>query len=298
MSAKQPNAAIGCMRRTELRPACLTESANVRLFLITSAVLFLALILFLPLVLVFAQAFQHGGRAYLAAIANPYTLSAARLTILAAAVAVPLNTLFGVALAWAVTKHNFIGKNLLVSLIDLPFAVSTVIAGMMFVLLFSPNFGLLFGPELFARDIRIIFALPGMILATVFVTIPFVARGLIPVMQAQGNQEEEAAVSLGANWWQLFWRVTFPKIKWGLFYSVILSSARAVGEFGATSVVSGRIRGVTNTLPLHVEDLYNEFQFVAAFAVSSLLVLVALLTLLAQYLMGRKQTLMQSEEGS
>jgi sulfate/thiosulfate transport system permease protein len=260
----------------------LTEPRFVRLLLIGLALAFLAFFLVVPLVLVSAKAFADGFAAYLAAVREPVALSAVRLTLLAAACAVPVNLLFGLAAAWAIAKFRFAGKNVLITLIDLPFAVSPVIAGMIFVLLFGAR-GLL-GPFLTQHDVKIIFALPGIILATIFVTSPMIARELIPLMQAQGNDEEEAAVTLGASGWQTFRRISLPKIKWGLLYGVILCNARAMGEFGAVSVVSGHIRGLTDTLPLHVEILYNEYQFTAAFAVASLLTLLALATLLLKTL--------------
>jgi sulfate transport system permease protein len=238
------------------------------------------LFLFLPLTAVFVYAFEKGVGAYLDAIREPAALSAVKLTLLTAAVSVFLNLIFGVAAAWAIAKFEFVGKNFLITLIDLPFAVSPVISGLIFVLLFGAH-GLV-GPRLIEHGVKIIFAAPGIVLATVFVTFPFVARELIPLMQAQGAEEEEAALVLGANGWQTFFRVTLPNIKWGLLYGVILCSARAMGEFGAVSVVSGHIRGLTNTLPLHVEILYNEYNFAAAFAVASVLALLALVTLAAK----------------
>ncbi|MEI7027947.1 sulfate ABC transporter permease subunit CysW [Paenibacillus sp. y28] len=265
------------------RPRHITESRGIQWVLIGIALLFLAVVLILPLGVVFTQAFRKGAEVYLAAITEKEALSAVRLTLLTAAIAVPLNTVFGVAAAWAVTKFNFRGKNFLITLIDLPFAISPIISGLVFVLLFgSRGF---FGTWLIAHDIRIVFALPGIVLATIFVTFPFVARELIPVMQAQGSQEEEAAASMGAGGWRIFWRITLPNIKWALLYGVILCNARAMGEFGAVSVVSGHIRGETNTLPLHVEILYNEYQFAASFAAASLLVLVAVVTLIIKHLM-------------
>ena len=252
-------------------------SAPVRWLLIGLALLALGLFLLLPLLAVFVEALRRGTDVVCAALVSPSALSAVRLTLTAAAVSVPLNTVFGVAAAWAVTKHQFRGRALLLSLIDLPFAVSPVIAGLVWVLLFGAKGW--FGPWLAAHDIRIIFELPGIILATVFVTFPFVARELIPLMEAQGNDQELAAVTLGASGWQMFRRVTLPNIKWGLLYGVLLCNARAMGEFGAVSVVSGHIRGKTNTLPLHIEVLYNEYQFSAAFACATLLGLLALLTL-------------------
>jgi sulfate transport system permease protein len=259
------------------RSGALAESRAVRWLLTGLALAFLAFFLVVPLALVFAKALAEGAGAYLAAIREPYARSAVELTLLAAACAVPANLLFGLAASWAIAKFPFRGKNVLITLIDLPFAVSPVIAGMIFVLLFGAR-GLL-GPWLQAHDWKIVFALPGIVLATIFVTSPLIARELIPILQAQGNDEEEAALTLGASGWQTFRRVSLPKLKWGLLYGVILCNARAMGEFGAVSVVSGHIRGLTNTLPLHVEILYNEYQFTAAFAVASLLTLLALVTL-------------------
>jgi len=253
------------------------ESRLVRWTLTGVALAFLALTLVLPLVLVFVQALAKGLPAYWEAIREPDALSAARLTLLIASIAVPVNLIFGVAAAWCISKFEFPGKHLLVTLIDLPFAVSPVISGMIFVLLFGAHGW--FGAWLDEHDIKIIFAVPGMVLATTFVTAPFVARELIPLMQEQGTEEEEAAIVLGAGGWQTFRRVTLPNIKWGLLYGLILCNARAMGEFGAVSVVSGHIRGETNTLPLHVEILYNEYAFAASFAVASVLSLLALVTL-------------------
>lgn len=253
------------------------EPAAVRWLLISTAALFLGLFLFLPLAAVFVSAFAKGLAAYGNSFRQPDTLAAIRLTLLTAVIAVPLNLVFGVAAAWAIGKFEFVGKSLLITLIDLPFSVSPVVSGLIYVLLFGLQG--FFGPWLVAHDIRIIFAVPGIVLATIFVTFPFVARELIPLMQAQGNEEEEAALTLGASGWQTFLRVTLPNIKWGLLYGVILCNARAMGEFGAVSVVSGHIRGLTNTVPLHIEILYNEYQFVPAFAVASLLALLALVTL-------------------
>jgi len=257
-----------------------TEPRLVRWILIAVAALFLGLFLFLPLVVVFASAFAKGVGAYCAGFREPDALAAIRLTLLAAGIAVPLNLVFGVAAAWSIAKFEFVGKSLLITLIDLPFSVSPVVSGLIYVLLFGLQ-GLL-GPWLAAHDIKIIFAVPGIVLATIFVTFPFVARELIPLIQAQGSEEEEAALTLGASGWQTFRRVTLPNVKWGLLYGVILCNARAMGEFGAVSVVSGHIRGLTNTMPLHIEILYNEYQFVAAFAVASLLALLALVTLVAK----------------
>ncbi len=253
------------------------EPGAVRWALIATMVAFLSLFLFLPLGMVFATAFKNGMHAYFDAFRDEDALSAIGLTLLAAGIAVPLNTAFGVAAAWAVAKFQFVGKSLLVTLIDLPFSVSPVVSGLIYVLIFGLQ-GIL-GPWLAEHDIKIIFAVPGIVLATVFVTFPFVARELIPLIQTQGNDEEEAALTLGASGWQAFLRVTLPNIKWGLLYGVILCNARAMGEFGAVSVVSGHIRGLTNTMPLHIEILYNEYQYVAAFAVASLLALLALATL-------------------
>lgn len=262
------------------RPQHIDESAPVRWLLIGIAMLFLAFIVVLPLASVFIEAFKKGVGVYIDSITEPDALSALRLTLLVAVIAVPINTVFGVAAAWAISKFRFRGKHILITLIDLPFAVSPVISGLIYVLMFGAQ-GFL-GPWLDERGIQIIFALPGIVLATVFVTVPFVARELIPLMQAQGVQEEEAAASLGAKGWQIFWKVTLPNIKWGLLYGVILCNARAMGEFGAVSVVSGHIRGETNTLPLHIEILYNEYQFSASFAVASLLVMLAVLTLVVK----------------
>jgi len=259
------------------RTRALSEPRLVQWLLIGTALIFLGFFLFVPLLLVFVRAFGEGLSAYWAAVKDPIATSAIRLTLLIASIAVPMNLLFGLAAAWAVTKFRFRGKNLLVTLIDLPFAVSPVVSGMIYVLMFGAH-GLI-GPWLQAHDIKIIFAVPGIVLATMFVTSPLVARELIPLMQGQGNDEEEAALTLGASGWQTFRRVSLPKIRWGLLYGIVLCNARAMGEFGAVSVVSGHIRGLTNTLPLHVEILYNEYQFAAAFAVASLLTLLALVTL-------------------
>jgi sulfate transport system permease protein len=256
------------------------DPAPVRWLLIGVALLFLGLMLFVPLAAVFWEALRKGFGPYLQALAEPDAVSAIRLTLLTAAIAVPCNLVFGVAAAWAIAKFEFRGKNVLITLIDLPFAVSPVVSGLIYVLLFGAQGW--FGPWLQEHDIRIIFAVPGIVLATIFVTFPFVARELIPLMQAQGTEEEESAIVLGASGWQTFWKVTLPNIKWGLLYGVILCNARAMGEFGAVSVVSGHIRGMTNTMPLHVEILYNEYNFVAAFAVASLLALLALVTLVVK----------------
>ena len=248
-----------------------------RLLLIGVALLFLGLFLLMPLLVVFVQALAKGLGAYFAAISDPVAWSAVRLTLTVAAIAVPCNLVFGVTAAWAIAKFEFRGKSTLITLIDLPFAVSPVIAGLVFVLLFGSHGW--FGGYMRMHHLRVVFAVPGIVLATIFVTFPFIARELIPIMQAQGKDDEETALSLGATGWQTFWRVTLPNIRWGLLYGVLLCNARAMGEFGAVSVVSGHIRGLTNTTPLHVEILYNEYNYTAAFAVASLLALLALLTL-------------------
>ena len=258
------------------------ESPWIKWLLISLTLGFLTLFLFVPLAAIFTEALRKGFAAYLASFDDPAALAAIKLTLLIAAIAVPLNLVFGLAAAWAIAKFNFTGKNLLITLIDLPFAVSPVISGLIYVLLFGMQGWL--GPWLSEHDFKVIFAVPGIVLATVFVTFPFVARELIPLMQEQGSEEEQAALVLGANGWQTFWRVTLPNVKWALLYGVILCNARAMGEFGAVSVVSGHIRGKTNTIPLHVEILYNEYNFVAAFAVASLLAILALLTLAAKSL--------------
>ncbi len=254
-----------------------TEPKLIRTLLIGTALVFLTLFLFVPLVAVFFEALKKGFGPYWAALAEPDALAAIKLTLITAAIAVPLNLVFGVSAAWAIAKFQFRGKQFLITLIDLPFSVSPVIAGLIYVLIFGAQGW--FGSYLSDNDIKIIFAVPGIVLATIFVTFPFVARELIPLMEAQGSDEEEAARVLGANGFQIFWKVTLPNIKWGLLYGVILCNARAMGEFGAVSVVSGHIRGLTNTLPLHVEILYNEYNFTAAFATASLLALLALVTL-------------------
>lgn len=258
-------------------PGPITEPKWVRALLISVALGFMVLFLVLPLAAVFTEALRKGWEAYWQAVTHPDALAAIRLTFITAMVAVPLNLVFGVAAAWAIAKYEFKGKSFLITLVDLPFSVSPVVAGLIYVLVFGAQGWL--GPWLAEHDIKIIFAVPGIILATIFVTFPFIARELIPLMQAQGNDEEQAAVVLGASGWQTFWYVTLPNVKWGLIYGVILCNARAMGEFGAVSVVSGHIRGQTNTMPLQVEILYNEYQSVAAFAVASLLALLALVTL-------------------
>ncbi len=256
------------------------ESPVVKVVLITTLVIFFALFLVLPLFVVFQEAFSKGVETFIKTFEDRATAHAVKLTLIVAAIAVPLNTIFGLAAAWAMTRFQFRGRALLTSLIDLPLWVSPVIGGLIYVLVFGA--GGWFGPWLRANDIQIIFALPGLVIATIFVTFPFVARGLIPLMQAQGHKEEEAAMTLGASGWQIFWRVTLPKIKWGLLYGVILCNARAMGEFGAVSVVSGHIRNKTNTMPLHIEILYNEYQIAAAFAVASVLSVLALVTLVVK----------------
>lgn len=258
----------------------------LKIVLIAIACGFIGLFLVLPLVVVFTEAFRDGVAAYVRSVREPAAWQAIKLTLITTAIAVPLNLVFGLAASWAITKFEFRGKSVLITLIDLPFAVSPVISGLIYVLLFGMQGWL--GPWLSRHNIQIIFAVPGIVLATVFVTFPFVARELIPLMQEQGKDEEQAAISLGAGGWQTFWRVTLPNIKWGLLYGVILCNARAMGEFGAVSVVSGHIRGKTNTIPLHVEILYNEYNFAAAFAVASLLTLLALVTLAAKSLLARR----------
>ncbi len=265
------------LQMTLARATATTERRPVQVALIAAGVLFLVFFLLLPLAVVFGEAFSRGWLAYASAIWEPDALAALRLTLLTAAVAVPLNVAFGLAASWAIAKFNFRGRSLLITLIDLPFSVSPVISGLIYVLVFGMQGWL--GPWLEAHDIKIIFAVPGIILATVFVTFPFVARELIPLMEQQGTEEEEAAVVLGASGWRTFWSVTLPNVKWGVLYGVLLCNARAMGEFGAVSVVSGHIRGLTNTLPLHIEILYNEYQFVGAFATASLLACLALVTL-------------------
>jgi sulfate/thiosulfate transport system permease protein len=276
--------------RFESNPAT-RESRAVKWTILALGLTFFALFLLMPLAAVFAEALRKGVAVYFAALTEPDAVSALVLTLTAALIAVPLNLVFGIWAAWLVTKFDFRGKSFLVTLIDLPFSVSPVVAGLIYVLMFGAQGW--FGPWMQAHDLKIIFAVPGIVLATVFVTFPFVARELIPLMEAQGREEEEAATVLGASGWQTFWHVTLPNVKWGLLYGVILCNARAMGEFGAVSVVSGHIRGLTNTLPLHVEILYNEYQFAAAFAVASLLALLALVTLglkkLVEWQQGRSR---------
>ena len=262
------------------------EPVVVRGLLIGVALIFLGVFLLVPLAAVFTEAFRKGAQVYFAALTEPDALSAIQLTVLVAAIAVPANLIFGIAAAWTIAKFEFKGKSVLITLIDLPFAVSPVVSGLIYVLMFGLQGW--FGPWLQAHDIKFIFAVPGIVLATIFVTFPFVARELIPLMQAQGSEEEEAARVLGASGWQMLWRVTLPNIKWGLLYGVILCNARAMGEFGAVSVVSGHIRGATNTMPLYVEILYNEYHFAAAFAVASLLASLALVTLVLKSLLERR----------
>ena len=263
------------LRRTS---SAISEGATVRRICIGLAVLFLGLFLLVPLVAIFYEALGEGISAYLNSFTDEYALAAIRLTLLVALICVPLNTLFGVCAAWAITKYDFRGKSLLTTLIDLPFAVSPVVAGLLFILIFGAHGWL--GPWLESRDIRVIFALPGIVLATLFITFPFVARELIPIMQARGRDDEYVALTLGANGWQTFWRVTLPNVKWGLFYGVILCNARSMGEFGAVAVVSGNIKGLTSTMPLYIETLYLEYASVPAFALSSVLTILALVTLL------------------
>ena len=260
-----------------------TESRRWRFILMAVALGYLAFFLILPLVAVFTEASRKGAGPFFAALADPEALSAIYLTLFVAAIAVPLNLVFGIAAAWAIAKYEFKGKALLTTLIDLPFSVSPVISGLVFVLLFGS--GSLLGPFLKSYGVQVLFAVPGIVLATIFVTFPFIARELIPLMQEQGTTDEEAALSLGANGWQTFWHVTLPNIKWGLLYGVLLCNARAMGEFGAVSVVSGHIRGLTNTMPLHIEILYNEYNFVGAFAVATLLAVLALVTLILKTLL-------------
>lgn len=273
-------------RKTGSAQAATSEAAWVRISLISTALIFLALFLFLPLLIVFKEAFAKGLDVYLASVSEPAAAHAIKLTLIAAAIAVPCNVIFGLAAAWAIAKFDFRGKQFVITLIDLPFAVSPVIAGLIYMLLFGRQG--FFGPWLGEHDIQIMFAVPGIVLATIFITFPFVARELIPLMQEQGKEQEEAAITLGANGWKMFWRVTLPSVKWALLYGMILCNARAMGEFGAVSVVSGKIREQTNTLPLHIEILYNEYQFAAAFAVASLLALLALVTLVLKSLLEWK----------
>jgi sulfate transport system permease protein len=285
VSAGLPASAVAGIAPARLRGAT-TEPRWVQILLIGVALGFMSIFLFVPLVSVFVEAFRKGWALALAAITEDDALAAVRLTLLAASISVPLNLVFGVLAAWVIAKFDFHGKSVLLTLIDLPFAVSPVIAGLIYVLVFGLQGW--FGEWLQAENVKIIFAVPGIVLATVFITFPFVARELIPLMQVQGLEQEEAARVLGANGWQVFWRVTLPNIRWALLYGVILCNARAMGEFGAVSVVSGHIRGLTNTMPLHIEIAYNEYQFVAAFAVASLLAALALVSLVAKYLVEQR----------
>lgn len=273
-------------KKTIAAPKATSEALWVKIILISIAMTFLALFLVLPLVVVFKESFAKGAGVYLAAITEPAAAHAIKLTLIAAAIAVPCNLIFGLAAAWAIAKFDFRGKQFVITLIDLPFAVSPVIAGLIYMLLFGRQG--FFGGWLNEHDVQIMFAVPGIVLATIFVTFPFIARELIPLMQEQGKEQEEAAITLGASGWKMFWRVTLPSVKWALLYGMILCNARAMGEFGAVSVVSGKIREQTNTLPLHIEILYNEYQFAAAFAVSSLLALLALVTLVLKSLLEWK----------
>jgi len=266
----------------------------IKTVLLVVAISFLVIFLLVPLITVFASAFQKGLGAYFATFSDPAAFAAIQLTLLVAGIAVPANLIFGVSAAWAIAKFDFPGKSLLITLIDLPFAVSPVVSGLIYVLVFGSQGWL--GPALHDYNIRIIFAVPGIVLATIFVTFPFVARELIPIMQAQGSEEEQAAISLGASGWQTFWRVTLPSVRWGLIYGVILCNARAMGEFGAVSVVSGHIRGMTNTIPLHVEILYNEYNFVGAFAMASLLACLALVTLVIKSLVEWRMHVQEKSE--
>lgn len=286
-----PSPAPNPLRR---RPT--TEPAPVRWILTCGALLFLTVFLVIPLAAVFVQAFSKGIGYYLHTLADPLTLSAIKLTCIAVGISVPLNCVFGLAAAWAIAKFDFFGKNILITLIDLPFCVSPVIAGFIYILVFGAQGW--FGPWLLDHGVRIIFAVPGIVLATIFVTFPFVARELIPLMQSQGRAEEEAARTLGAGGWQTFWRVTLPNIKWGLLYGVILCNARALGEFGAVSVVSGHIEGATNTMTLHVQDLYDNYDQTGAFAVASVLTFLALATILLKEWLGRKDTVLQTKGNS
>lgn len=299
MAASIPWIAGHAPKRDSVIAKAISEPRAVRRALIAIAVAFLVVFLFLPLAIVFETGLEKGIRAYWDSLREPDALAAIRLTLLAAGIAVPLNLVFGVAAAWVIGKFDFVGKSVLITLIDLPFSVSPVISGFIYVLLFGLQ-GLL-GPWLIAHDIQIIFAVPGIVLATIFVTFPFVARELLPMIQAQGNDEEEAALTLGASGWQTFFHVTLPNVKWALIYGVILCNARAMGEFGAVSVVSGHIRGLTNTMPLHIEILYNDYQFSAAFAVASLLALLALATLIVKSVaegMSRRQAANRAFENS
>ncbi len=263
-----------------------TETLAVKITLISISIIFLVLLIGLPIAAVFAEAFRKGLEAYIDGISSHDAVSAIKLTLLVAAIAVPLNVVFGVLASWAIAKFDFVGKQILITFIDLPFSVSPVISGLIYVLLFGAHS--MVGHWFIEHNIQIIFAVPGLVIATIFITFPFVARELIPLMQEQGTEEEEAAILLGASGWQTFWKITLPNIKWGLLYGVLLCNARAMGEFGAVSVVSGHIRGKTNTIPLHVEILYNEYNFSAAFAVASLLTILALITLILKRMVESK----------
>jgi sulfate transport system permease protein len=287
-----PTAVAARIRNEGWKASLTSERALVRWTLIALALGYLTLFLFIPLAAVFTEALKNGLAAYFASFQDPDALASIRLTFLTASLAVPLNMAFGIAAAWAIAKFEFVGKQLLITIIDIPLAVSPVISGLIYVLLFGAQGWL--GPWLVEHDIKIIFALPGIVLATIFVTAPFIARELIPLMQSQGREEEEAALTLGASGWQTFTRITLPNIKWSLLYGVILCNARAMGEFGAVSVVSGHIRGLTNTMPLHVEILYNEYNAVGAFAVASLLTLLAIVTLIVKTVIERKSAPTQS----
>lgn len=280
------------------KPKKITEPKWVQYTLIAIVLIFLVLMLVIPLISIFVEALRQGVNLYVAALTEPDAWAAIKLTLLTAAIVVPINAIIGIAMAWLLSRYDFRGKQLFTTLLDLPFAVSPVVAGLMFVLLFGAHS--VFGAWLESHHIQVIFAVPGIVLATLFVTFPFVAREIMPLMQSQGDQEEQAALILGASAWQMFWRVTLPNIKWALLYGLILTNARAMGEFGAVSVVSGHIRGLTNTVPLHVEILYNEYNFVGAFAAASLLAFLALLTLVLQhvfaYLQTRKDCLNQERE--
>lgn len=271
--------------KSEKTPSRLTgDSGFLRFGLIGIMLVLFSIFVFLPLGVLFYEALQKGISAYFKAISDPLTLDAIKLTLMAAGVAIPLNLVFGITSAWAITKFDFRGKDFLITLIDIPFSISPVISGLIFILLFGRNGW--FGQWLATHDIQVIFAVPGIILASVFVTFPFISRELIPLMQSQGSDEEEAAISLGASGWTTFFKITLPNIKWGLLYGILLCNARAMGEFGAVSIVSGHIRGLTNTLPLHVEILYNDYNFQAAFAVASLLTFLSVFTIIAQNLVG------------
>ncbi|KNF08315.1 sulfate transport system permease protein CysW [Gottschalkia purinilytica] len=271
----------------KVKNSSIKESKIVRNILIFISMIYVALILIVPLIAVFTKAFEKGFSVYMGAITDPMALEALKLTLLTVAICVPINTIFGIVASWAIAKFEFKGKNLLITIIDLPFAISPVIAGFIFVLLFSDTHGL-FGNWLSSNNIKIIFNTPGIIISTIFVTFPFVARELIPLMQSQGSSEEEAALTLGASGWKTFWLVTLPNIKWALLYGIVLTAARSAGEFGAVSVVSGHIRGVTTTLPLHVEILYNEYNFTSAFSVASLLTIIAVINLIIKNIVEKQ----------